>query len=168
MMTPDFYLVTLRVIVSSLKQIDEDHNRLRQILRKACHCERVQKQAGKLDQSPDPYPITPLQLWVHPSPLVSLRNYFNPIVMMSCTTPRNTMRLMVEKPLDYNGFRPDDDGEVDVDGSIYDDDVAPVWVHDDRVVGNYASTFHRKLLSRVSGSLLCALDLQYAHIQKKN
>ena len=34
------------------------------------------------------------------------------------------MRLMVEKPLD--GFRPDDDGEVDVDGSIYDDDVAPV------------------------------------------
>ena len=85
---------------------------------------------------------------------------------MSCTTPRNTMRLMVEKPLD--GFRPDDDGEVDVDGSGYDDDAAPVWGHDDRVVGNYASTFHRKLLSRVSGSLLCALDLQYAHIQKKN
>ena len=87
---------------------------------------------------------------------------------MSCTTPRNTMRLMVEKPLDYNGFRPDDDGEIDVDGSIYDDDVAPVWVHDDRVVGNYASILHRKRLSRVSGSLLCALDLQYAHIQKKN
>ena len=63
MMTPIFfYLVTLRVIVSSLKQIDEDHNRFRQILCKACHCERVQKQAGKLDQSPDPYPITPLQL----------------------------------------------------------------------------------------------------------
>ena len=36
------------------------------------------------------------------------------------------MRLMVEKPLDYNGFRPDDDGEIDVDGSIHDDDVAPV------------------------------------------
>ena len=45
---------------------------------------------------------------------------------MSCTTPRNTMRLMVEKPLDYNGFKPDDVGEVDVDGIIYDDDVAPV------------------------------------------
>ena len=77
------------------------------------------------------------------------------------------MRLMVEKPLDYNGFGPDD-GEIDVDGSIYDDDVTPVWVHDDRVVGNYASILHRKRLSRVSGSLLCALDLQYAHIQKKN
>ena len=62
MMTPVFYLVTLRVIVSSLKQIDEDHNRLRQILCKACHCERVQKQAGKLDQSPDSYPITSLKL----------------------------------------------------------------------------------------------------------
>ena len=71
-----------------------------------------------------------------------------------------------EKPLDYNGFRPDDDGEVDVDGSGYDDDAAPVWGHDDRVVGNYASILHRKRLSRVSGSLLCALDLQYAHIQK--
>ena len=35
------------------------------------------------------------------------------------------MRLMVEKPLDYNGFGPDD-GEIDVDGNIYDDDVAPV------------------------------------------
>ena len=35
------------------------------------------------------------------------------------------MRLMVEKPLDYNGFGPDD-GEIDVDGSIYDDDVTPV------------------------------------------
>ena len=87
---------------------------------------------------------------------------------MSCTTPRNTMRLLVEKTLDYDGFRPEADGEVDVDGSIYDDDVAPVWVHDDRVVGNYASILHRKRLSRVSGSLLCALDLQYAHIQKKN
>ena len=74
----------------------------------------------------------------------------------------------LKKPLDYNGFRLDDDGEIDVDGSIYDDDVTPVWVHDDRVVGNYASILHRKRLSRVSGSLLCALDLQYAHIQKKN
>ena len=46
---------------------------------------------------------------------------------MSCTTPRNTMRLLVEKTLDYDGFRPEADGEVDVDGSIYDDDdVAPV------------------------------------------
>ena len=71
------------------------------------------------------------------------------------------MRLLVEKTLDYDGFRPEADGEVD-------DDVAPVWVHDDRVVGNYASILHRKRLSRVSGSLLCALDLQYAHIQKKN
>lgn len=36
------------------------------------------------------------------------------------------MRLMVEKPLDYNGFRSDDDDDGEVDGSIYDDDVAPV------------------------------------------
>ena len=47
----------MRVIVLSLKQIDENHNKLRQIFCKPCHCAKLQTKVGTPENASDFYPI---------------------------------------------------------------------------------------------------------------
>ena len=53
-----FNLFTMRVIVLRLKQIDENHNKLRRIFCKPCHCAKLQTKVGTPEKLADFYPST--------------------------------------------------------------------------------------------------------------